>query len=449
MNSSRRITLRRKVLIFTVGIVAAMMALSLVVVRKYVADHAYQQVSEDLRNTQSVFEAIMDDRARWLSAQCEVVAHDPRFVSTLDIPSANFDLHRTTVIREARRFQSIIGSEVFLATDRKGRVLGRLDVLTAPEQDLGQTPTVAAALEGAPYSGALVIEGQTYQAATVPISEGGRVLGTLSLGFTESQDLRWLVDMLEGASAATSIREPIASGDLIKISALTRQILIDADCDLVAITDADGRALSVAVRGTSYGEDLSSSKEIQVPLEGGRWSGLRTEQGRIVQMVTVPVWSQGEIVGALGTGFAVGDRLARHLRAMMQGEVSFAAGGSLIASTWPEAEREELAVQLFNPAGLYADQKRPFEMAVGGETYLSLMGELRGGQGEVQGFYLIQFSLDRAMAFLHTLQRALITIGLIVLLAGAVIGYVCVVRITRPIRVPVASAAGTGDSDHG
>ena len=436
-------------LAFTVGIVGALIALSLVVVNRYVADHVHRQLSDDLHRTQSVLEAVMSDRAKWLRSQCEVVARDPRFAASLDIPAPNADLYRRSALREARRFQSVVGSDVFLATGAGGRVLARLDVLSAEGIDLSRTATVASALEGQPYSGGWDLNGQEYQVATVPITEGDGVLGTLSLGFTESLDFNWFVDALAGASATDEIRDPILADDRIRVAALTREILIQSDCDLVAITDSLGRALSVSIRSTSYGEDLSSEKEIRISLEGDTWSGFKLTQGRIVQMVTVPVWSRGEIVGTLGTGFAVDDQLARHLRAMMRGEVSFAAEGHLTASTWPEAEREELAVQLFNPAGLYADQKRPFEMAVGGETYLSLMGRLRGGQGDVQGFYLIQFSLDRAMVFLHTLQRALITIGLIVLLAGAVIGYLGVVRITRPSRVPGASAAGTGDSDHG
>jgi PAS domain S-box-containing protein len=135
---------------------------------------------------------------------------------------------------------------------------------------------------------------------------------------------------------------------------------------------------------------------------------------------------------------------------MMRGEVSFAAEGSLIASTWPEAEREALARQLFNPAGLYADQSQPFEMTVNGETYLSLMGELKDQQGEVQGFHLIQFSLDKAVAFLHTLERVLVAVGLIVLVAGALMSYVGVGRITRPIRALVGGARriGSGELDH-
>ena len=450
MNRPGRISLRYKMLAFTVGIVAALIALSLVVVNRYVAGNVHRQLSDDLRRTQSVFEAVISDRAKWLRSQCEVVAEDPRFVATLDIPSPNADLYRRTVLREARKFQSVIGSDMFLATDSGGRVLVRLDVLSASEVDLSATATVSSALEGRPYSGAWEFEGREFQVATVPISEGDGVLGTLSFGFTESMDVGWFVKALAGVSATDEIRDPILADDRIRVAELTREILIQSDCDLVAITDSRGRSLSVSTRAISFGEDLSSEEEIRVPLKGDIWSGLRMEQGRIVQMVTVPVWSPDEIVGVLGTGFAVDDQLARHLREMMRGEVSFAAEGSLIASTWPEAEREELAAKLFNPSGLYADQTRPFEISVGGETYLALMGQLKDDRGDVQGFYLIQFSLDKAVAFLHTLEGVLFTVGLIVLLASAAISFVGVTRITRPIRALVGGARriGSGDLDH-
>jgi hypothetical protein len=53
------------------------------------------------------------------------VAEDPRFSATLDLPGADPEALARTVLGEARRFQSILGSELFIATDARGRALAQ------------------------------------------------------------------------------------------------------------------------------------------------------------------------------------------------------------------------------------------------------------------------------------------------------------------------------------
>ena len=69
----------------------------------------------------------MDARAGWLRTEGAVVAEDPRFVATLDIPRADLASQARTVVKEAKKFQGLIGSDRFIVTDRTGAVLARVD----------------------------------------------------------------------------------------------------------------------------------------------------------------------------------------------------------------------------------------------------------------------------------------------------------------------------------
>ncbi len=139
----------------------------------------------------------------------------------------------------------------------------------------------------------------------------------------------------------------------------------------------------------------------------------------------------------MGAGFDIDDRLARNLQRMMHSEISFALNGRMVASTWPEAVRQELAGRLFAADGPDMDQTGSFDVAVDGETYLSLLGGLEDLGGETRGFYLIQFSLDQAMGFLGRIEQVLLMIGAGVLLAAALISFTGVGRITRPVEALV------------
>ena len=100
-------SLRGKVLLFTIGVVVLLVGLALTVTQRIVTSQVQTQLAVDLTRTRSVFEKFMADRAQWLRSQCMVVAEDPRFSATLDIPSPDFDAQARTVVREASRFQNI------------------------------------------------------------------------------------------------------------------------------------------------------------------------------------------------------------------------------------------------------------------------------------------------------------------------------------------------------
>ncbi|MSR84680.1 MAG: PAS domain S-box protein [Candidatus Latescibacteria bacterium] len=112
---------------------------------------------------------------------------------------------------------------------------------------------------------------------------------------------------------------------------------------------------------------------------------------------------------------------------MTLSEVTFAAAGRVLASTAPAA-RSQLETQL---GAWTARGSAPFEMALNGETYLSLVYPFD------QGYHLIQRSLDQATEFLRQLEWVLLLVGAGVLLVAALFSLVGVGRIARPVEALV------------
>ncbi len=440
-----RLGLRGKMLAFTIGIVALLVGLSLAVVHQRVARQLQAGVAEQLAKTRSVFERFMDARATWVRTQGAVVADDPRFISIVDIPGADVGAQVRTVLREARRFQGLIGSDHFIVTDHTGRTLARIDVTSSSGSDLAGLPTISDARGGETVEGRWKRDDVEYQVASAPVRDGSRLVGTLTIGFAEpvaSGDLR---EALHTAATDDRLRQTLVAGTASGLASVIRGMERDLGADLIGVTDAEGSGRGLSVRRASSGGDLSTSARVREALAGDETAGLQADGGRIVQMVVVPVWSRGAVVGTLGIGYEIDDRLAADLRDMTRSEVSFVLDGRVVASTWPEDVRREVERALAAGTGAGAGDA-PFQMPLGPERYLSLSGRLEGQRGG----YLIQRSLDEALGFLTTLERTLLALGLGVLLAAAIISFVGVARIARPVRALVEGTRrlATGDLAH-
>ena len=367
------LTLRHQILIFTFGIVVVLMGLSLSVIHDYMDRQVHREVVLDLEKTRATFVRFMQERAGWLHSQCSVVAEAPRFTAILDIDDPDLAEHVRTVLPIAKQFQRLISSDLFMVANQEGQSLARIEISRSPGADLQNKTTISRALAGENARGTWVLQGDTYYVVTVPVRQPGRLLGTLSVGFTQRLeiDVDPVFEYLNMEAAKKPIIQSLVDKDFAAIAALCEQLQRSFESDLVAVTDPAGQALDLRVSRASFGEDLSALPIVQDALEGRESKGLQIDQNRIYHMVVVPVWSQDQVIGTLSAGLAIDDQLARDLKAMTHSEVSFALSDTVVASTLPAPSRQQLELRVdsedFAPSG-----QAIFEMELGEETYLSL-----------------------------------------------------------------------------
>ena len=246
------LNLRSKMLIFTFGIVAVLMGLSYAVIHRFVVEQVQTRVGEDLEKTQGVFRKFMQERALWLRSQCWVVAEDPRFTAMLDIQDPNLEYQARTVLREAKRFQRIIGSDLFMVTNRGGQTLARIDVSASADEDLRGMPTIGRALGGEVAKGRWALGGVEYDVVTVPIREGEGLAGTLSAGLADAggEAEALTADILKAAKEER-FRRALRPGDSEGAAAAVRELQVALGADLVAVTDGVGRAAGLRICVTS------------------------------------------------------------------------------------------------------------------------------------------------------------------------------------------------------
>ncbi len=426
-NARTGLTLRGRMLLFTFGVVVALLGLSLAVIRLYVRQRVHSEVARDLEKTHQVFERFLHERGLWLRSQSLVVAEDPRFNATVDIPAADPEYQARTALREAKRFQALIGSQLFTVTDRQGLALARIRMGRPATPEPEVTPWLAGALAGNPAAGIWRLENSEYQVVAVPVRQEGRVLGTLVAGFLGHALGEGLDQFLLAWGEAAATCRAVGQGEADSLQVLLGKLQLGLGADLLGAADLEGRFLDLVVYQTGYGEQLATTAGVREALEGGEYQGLYTEEGHLFHMVSVPVFSQDQIIGTLSTGYEIDNRLARQLQAMTLSEVTFAAAGRVLASTSTTA-RSQLEARL---GEWTAHSGRPFEMMLDEETYLSLVYPFG------QGHYLIQRSLDEATEFLHQLELVLLLVGAGVLVIAALFSLVGVGRIARPVEALV------------
>jgi PAS domain S-box-containing protein len=179
------LTLRTRLILFICLIVASLVGLALLVTRGYVERQVKSQLREELELSSAVLEELLFERARFRTQQLGVVADSPRFSATLDIPAGDFDSHARTVQPVADELQVMIDSDLFVATDRVGRVLAYIERGQAPTygQDLRLVSPVANAVSGSDYTGLLAEAGRLYQIVGVPVFAQDVIVGALITGF--------------------------------------------------------------------------------------------------------------------------------------------------------------------------------------------------------------------------------------------------------------------------
>ncbi|RMF90896.1 MAG: HAMP domain-containing protein [Nitrospinota bacterium] len=246
-----------------------------------------------------------------------------------------------------------------------------------------------------------------------------------------------------------ALRTAVATYDpgTVLSAAMTFQARVNSQ--LFLITDAAGRVLARTDRPEIAGEDVSGLPAIRAALQGKESTTNWVLMETLYQVATVPLKAGSDILGTLSIGFLIDDAVTRELKKATRSEITFLTFSRAVASTWQEQGKRTLAHLLLSgqPQGEKGEELRL--ITVHGEDYLSLIAPIRGSRNEPLGLYVLQRSVDEALGFLRTLQKALILIGASGVGIALIISFVMARSITAPVQKLVAgtTAVSAGNYD--
>jgi signal transduction histidine kinase len=150
-------------------------------------------------------------------------------------------------------------------------------------------------------------------------------------------------------------------------------------------------------------------------------------------------------LGFLAVGYEIDDRVAAEVSRIAGSQVAFYYGGEIVRSTLPAEREEELArqVPLMPKVG-----SQPASLNLGSEHFLTTSLDLAPGKNPPIYLRVLK-SYDQATAFLASLNRLLVLLGVIAVLGGSLLVFLISHTFTRPLASLVDGVRALGRGDFG
>jgi len=213
--------------------------------------------------------------------------------------------------------------------------------------------------------------------------------------------------------------------------------------DLFVLADAGGRLMAMHVARPGFTEQEAQEALGRSWAQGeskGWWFG----SGRLFQIFLQPIYfggsDDGVRIGIVAVGYEIDERVAADISRVAASQVAFQYGGHPVVSTIPAAIAGSLTQSLAETVGAR-------EIQVGRERFLATSVTLASGNGDLPVLTVLK-SYDQATAFLDSLNRLIIAVGLVAMLAGAVLVFIVSTTFTRPLAQLVAGVKALERGDY-
>lgn len=155
--------------------------------------------------------------------------------------------------------------------------------------------------------------------------------------------------------------------------------------------------------------------------------------------------SEHRVLGYLGLGYEIDDRVARDVSRVAASEVVFRYGDSIVRSTLKPSQEAELLRS--GPRGADGGPLQADPVRLGEEEFLATSVDLTSPVAPALSLWVLK-SFDQATAFLRSLNELLLALGLTAVLAGSLLVFLISLTFTRPLENLVAGVRALGRGDY-
>ncbi len=227
-------------------------------------------------------------------------------------------------------------------------------------------------------------------------------------------------------------------GDPPTMAPIAADYLTKAGADLLIVTGRKGQQLALA--GETGAHPLhADTNGITLPVDARPSDTFWVHGSGVLEVVSVPITLDPEVLGVLSVGYLLDDRRAAQLKSVTGADIAFAIDGMVRASTLGPASKELLTGVLKSGAT---------RVSIGAEDYVALAQPLGPRTGPQEPTAIIMRSRSERMRTLDAIQAALGGIALAATLLAIVVSYGVARTITRPlasITDHMKHIAATGD----
>jgi len=244
---------------------------------------------------------------------------------------------------------------------------------------------------------------------------------------------------------APKLKAAVDTNDPPTVQNTANDYQVQLNSNLLLITSRTGQVLATVGASPRAAQIVASQPSIRVAIGGHESSTLIPQGDGILQTVTVPITESPRAPDRLGTltvGFLLDDALASQLKQITGSDIAFGMDGQVLASTFPNEARADLARLLRTTASAANTE-------VGGEPFvvdrLALDAKQDGESGPVA---LVLRSRTEQLQFLSAIHTELAVTAVVAVLLGTLLSFAVARTITRPladITGAMREVAATGD----
>lgn len=219
--------------------------------------------------------------------------------------------------------------------------------------------------------------------------------------------------------------------------------------ELFVLIDRFGELAALHTSGGGFGLE-QARVSLVASLEDARSEDWWFGEGELFQVFFEPIYlgpaTEGVPLGLVGVGFRIDEQLARDIAGVASGEVAFHYGGSLVVTTILPDHAVVLGKHVLNRPG---NATGSAVLVLGNERFLATSVDVTP-ESRIRVRLTVLKSYNQAAAFLSSLNRWILALGLLALLGGGAAIYAVSNTITRPLATLVdgVKALEQGDFDY-
>ena len=245
-----------------------------------------------------------------------------------------------------------------------------------------------------------------------------------------------------------NVRALMTTRDAPTIQDASRDLWQLSGSDLLLLADSSGRVM--ALQATPPEITVRQAQEFlpqAVSRDASRhWWYV---EGHLYEVFRQPIYfgpaSEHQVLGYLGLGYEIDDRVARDVSRVAASEVVFRYGDSIARSTLkPSQETELLRIA---PRGAAGGPLQADPLKLGEEEFLATSVDLTSPAAPALSLWVLK-SFDQATAFLRSLNELLLALGFAATLAGSLLVFFISHTFTRPLENLVAGVRALGQGDY-
>jgi signal transduction histidine kinase len=217
--------------------------------------------------------------------------------------------------------------------------------------------------------------------------------------------------------------------------------------DLFVLADRTGKVVALHTATPGFSRDMAQqalSRPFGEEGSGQWWFGAQ----HLYQVFLKPIYSgpaaENKLLGLLVIGYEIDDTVASQVSRIAASQVAFYYGDTIVRSTLDPAHEAELSRHpiLHSAPGI----PEPVQVQLGDERFLGTSLELATDKAPSVRLSVLK-SYDQATAFLDSLNRLLLALGLTAVLGGSALVFFISHTFTRPLGhlVEGVRALGRGD----